>query len=145
MTSTVRFEVESAGNVAARARVGRHTLVFDQPQSQGGDGQGPSPLPVFAASAAACAHYYAAAFLAKRGLAVDGLRVDVEFDKADVGPARISRLALAVHVPPATPAKYLPAIERSVRGCPVWGTLSAPPELSLGILQDATGEAPCEG
>lgn len=143
--STVRFEVESAGNVASRVRVGKHTVVFDQPQSQGGDGQGPSPVSVFAASAAACAHFYAAAFLVKRGLPVEGLRVEVEFDKTDEGPARLSRLALAVHVPPATPAKYLPAIERSVRGCPVWGTLSAPPDLSLDVLQDSAAEAPCEG
>jgi len=65
--------VESIGKVGSRAQVDGHAFVFDQPRSvPGGEDRGPSPLDVMAASAAACAHYFAAAYLHGRGLATEG-------------------------------------------------------------------------
>jgi len=65
----VKAVVESIGQVGSRTRVGDHELIFDQPGSvPGGEDRGPSPLDVLAASVAACAHYFAAAYLHGRGL-----------------------------------------------------------------------------
>ena len=92
--------IESAGNVASRVRLGDHELVFDQPRSvPGGEDRGPSPLDLMAVSVAACAHYYAAAFLHGRGLPTEGLSVEVEFEKERVPVSRIGHLALKVHLP----------------------------------------------
>ena len=74
--------VESAGKVASKGRLGDHELLFDQPATvPGGDDRGPSPLDVLAVSVAACAHYYAAAYLHGRGLSTEALSVETEFEK----------------------------------------------------------------
>ena len=52
-----------------------------------------------AVSVAACAHYFAAAFLFGRGLPTDGLTVEVESEKERVPVSRIGHLALKIHLP----------------------------------------------
>lgn len=129
--------VESAGGVASRVRLGSHELTFDQPSSvPGGEDRGPSPLDVMAVTVGACAHYFAAAFLAARKLTVEGLKVEVEADKVRQPQPRFGKLSIRVVVPASVPAEYLPQIERVVRNCPAYGTLVHPPELELTFDQE---------
>lgn len=126
--------VESAGNVASRVRLGEHDLIFDQPRSvPGGEDRGPSPLDVMAVSVAACAHYFAAAFLYARGLSTEGLSVEVEFEKERLPVSRIGRLALKVHLPGGLSDRQLAGVERAIKACPAYGTLLQPPRVELSI------------
>ena len=130
--------VESAGNVGSRVRLGEHEVVFDQPKSvPGGDDRGPSPLDVMAVSVAACAHYYAAAFLYGRGLSTDGLSVEVEFEKERVPVPRIGHLALRIHLPRDLAGhlsdRQLAGIEQAIKSCPAYGTLLRPPRVEVSI------------
>jgi uncharacterized OsmC-like protein len=130
--------IESAGNVASRARLGDHELVFDQPRSvPGGEDRGPSPLDLMAASVAACAHYYAAAFLYARGLATEGLSVEVEFEKERLPVSRIGHLALTVHLPVGLSGRLtdrqIAGVERAIESCPAYGTLLQPPRVEISI------------
>jgi uncharacterized OsmC-like protein len=126
--------IESAGGVASRVRLGVHELIFDQPpEVPGGSLRGPSPLEVMAASVGACAHYFAAAFLFGRKLPTDGLRVEVEAEKVRDPSSRFGKMTLCVRLPPGVPDHYLPAIERAVRSCPAYGTLTRSPDLVLEI------------
>ena len=126
--------VESAGKVASRVRLGSHELVFDQPAPvPGGDDRGPSPLDVLAVSVAACAHYFAAAFLHGRGLPTEGLTVEVEFEKERVPAPRIGRLSMKVHLPPGLSERQLTGVERAIKSCPAYGTLLHPPKVELTI------------
>lgn len=129
------FTVESGGNVASQVKLGRHTLRFDQPKSHGGDSSGPSPLVVFASAAGGCAHYYLAIFLKKRGIPTDDLKVDVTMAKADDSPPRLGTLDMVVHLPEGVPAKYLGALEKVVKQCPVYGTLVGTPSMGLEFNQ----------
>ena len=137
----LHFQVRSAGGVASTVQLGPHTVLFDQPVALGGAARGPSPLVVFAAAVGACSHYYAAAFLTQRGLPVEGLTVDVDYEKASEGPERIANLVMQIQVPAATPAKYLAAIERAVRGCPAYGTLVQSPDVVLRVVRQAESAA----
>ena len=126
--------IESAGNVASRVRLGDHELVFDQPRSvPGGEDRGPSPLDLMAVSVAACAHYYAAAFLYARGLSTEGLSVEVEFEKERVPVSRIGHLALKVHLPAGLSDRQLAGVERAIKSCPAYGTLLQPPRVEISI------------
>jgi putative redox protein len=126
--------VESAGKVASRARLGPHELVFDQPAGvPGGDDRGPSPLDVLAVSVAACAHYYAAAYLHGRGLATEGLTVEVQFEKDRAPVPRIGGLSMKVHLPAGLTERQLLGIERAIKSCPAYGTLLHPPTVELTI------------
>jgi putative redox protein len=126
--------VESAGKVASRARLGNHELTFDQPAPvPGGDDRGPSPLDVLAVSVAACAHYYAAAFLYARGLSTDGLTVEVEADKDKLPAPRLGRVSMRVSIPHPLSERLRAGIERAIRSCPAYGTLLHSPSVTLTI------------
>ena len=126
--------IESTGKVASRVRLGPHELIFDQPALvPGGDDRGPSPLDVLAVSVAACAHYYAAAFLHGRGLPTEGLTVAVEFEKERAPTPRIGRLSMKVQLPAGLTERQLAGVERAIKSCPAYGTLLHPPKVELTI------------
>lgn len=127
--------VESIGKVGSRVRAGGHELVFDQPASvPGGEDRGPSPLDVMAVSVAACAHYYAAAYLHGRGLSPEGLVVEVEAEKERVPVSRIGRIAIEVRVPAGLDERQMAGIERAIKSCPAYGTLLHPPVVELAVV-----------
>lgn len=130
----MKATIESLGGVASRARIGAHELTFDQTSAApGGTDRGPSPLDVLAVSVAACAHYYAAAFMFARKIPVDGLRVDVEAEKTREPVPRFGRLTIRVTLPTGFPEEYLPAIDRAIRHCPAYGTLTHLPLVELEV------------
>ena len=90
-----------------------------------------------AVSVAACAHYYAAAFLYARGLSTEGLSVEVEFEKERVPVSRIGHLALKVHLPVGLSDhlsdRQLAGVERAIKSCPAYGTLLQPPRVEISI------------
>jgi uncharacterized OsmC-like protein len=126
--------VESIGKVGSRVRVGEHELIFDQPASvPGGEDRGPSPLDVMAVSVAACAHYYAAAYLTGRGLSPEGLAVEVEAEKERVPVSRIGRITIEVRVPAGLDERQMTGIERAIKSCPAYGTLLHPPVVEVAV------------
>jgi uncharacterized OsmC-like protein len=133
--------IESAGAVASRVRLGSHELLYDQPMSvPGGEDRGPSPLDAMAAAVGACAHYFSAAVLHARKIDTAGLRVEVEAEKVREPSPRYGRFSIRVILPAGVPERYMPLIERAVRGCPAYGTLLHPPEVEISISRDS-GEA----
>ena len=139
--------VESIGRVGSRVRLGEHQLVFDQPVSvPGGQDRGPSPLDVMVASVAACAHYFAAAYLQGRGLAVEGLTVEIDAEKERVPVSRIGRLIMRIKLPAGLSDRHIAGIERAIKSCPAYGTLLHSPsvdiEIDSGIDQQEMG---CSG
>jgi uncharacterized OsmC-like protein len=130
----VKTIIESIGKVASRAEVGGHALVFDQPATvPGGENRGPSPLDVMAVAVAACAHYYAAAYLHARGLSPDGLTVEVAAEKDRVPVSRIGRVDLRVNLPGGLPDRHRAGVERAIKTCPAYGTLLHPPVVEIAV------------
>lgn len=126
--------VESIGEVGSKVVLGGHVLVFDQPVTvPGGEDRGPSPLDVMAASVAACAHYFAAAYLQGRGLSPDGLSVEVSSEKERVPVSRIGRLEIKVKLPPGLSERQLDGAERAIKSCPAYGTLLHSPTVEIAI------------
>lgn len=126
--------IESIGRVGSRALVGGHELVFDQPTTvPGGQDRGPSPLDVMSVSVAACAHYFAAAYLHGRGLTPDGLRVEVEAEKERVPVSRIGRLHIHVRLPRGLSERHRAGIERAIKSCPAYATLLHPPTVQISL------------
>jgi uncharacterized OsmC-like protein len=133
--------VESFGNVASRAAVGNHELIFDQPTNvPGGEDRGPSPLDVMSLSVAACAHYFASAYLFGRRLSREGLSVEVAAEKERVPMSRIGRLEMKVRLPPGLEARHVEGIERAIKSCPAYGTLLHPPSIEISIDEGDAGE-----
>jgi uncharacterized OsmC-like protein len=87
---------------------------------------------------AACAHYFAAAFLHGRGLSTAELTVEVESEKERLPVSRIGRVSLTVHVPSGLSAGQVATIERAIKSCPAYGTLLHPPSVAITVRGDAT-------
>lgn len=139
----MKTTIESIGKVGSRVRLGVHELVFDQPSSvSGGEDRGPSPLDVMAVAVAACAHYYAAAYLHGRGLSTEGLTVDCEAVKERVPVSRIGSFSMKVRVPAGLGERQISGIERAIKSCPAYGTLLHPPTVEVAV---EGGPAPARG
>ena len=137
--------IESIGRVGSRARIGEHELVFDQPRTvPGGEDRGPSPLDVMVVSVAACAHYFAAAYLHGRGLPTEGLRVEVDAQKERLPVSRIGHLAMRVNLPGGLPEKHVAGVERAIKSCPAYGTLLHAPSVEIAI-EAASAQVPEAG
>jgi len=131
----VKAVVESIGKVGSQARLGEHQLVFDQPAGvPGGQDRGPSPLDVMVLSVAACAHYYASAFLYARGHATDDVTVEVESEKQRLPISRIGRLTLRVRLPAGLSEREVAGVERAIKSCPAYATLLHPPAVEMTIV-----------
>jgi uncharacterized OsmC-like protein len=138
--------IESIGGVASRVTLGSHELIFDQPGTvPGGEDRGPSPLDVMSVSVAACAHYFAAAYLHGRKLSPEGLSVEVIAEKERLPVARIGRLELKVRLPAGLDPRHVAGIERAIKSCPAYGTLLHPPSVTLSLEPGAEGRAPPSG
>ncbi len=141
--------IESIGKVGSRARVGGHDLIFDQPEAvPGGEDRGPSPLDVMYVSVAACAHYFAAAYLHGRDLSPEGLAVEVTAEKERVPVSRIGRLEMKVRLPAGLTERHVAGIERAIKSCPAYGTLLHPPSVEISIDgpgQTGRDQGPADG
>jgi hypothetical protein len=82
---------------------------------------------------AACAHYFAAAYLHGRGLSPEGLTVEVAAEKERVPVSRIGQLEMRIHLPPGMGERHVAGIERAIKSCPAYGTLLHPPLVELSI------------
>ena len=130
--------IESIGKVGSRAIVGGHELVFDQPTKvPGGEDRGPSPLDVMSVAVAACAHYFAAAYLYARDLPREGLTVEVTAEKERVPVSRLGRVELRVHLPAGLDERHVAGVERAIKSCPAYGTLLHSPSVEVSIERAA--------
>jgi uncharacterized OsmC-like protein len=89
---------------------------------------------------AACAHYYAAAYLHGRGFPTESVSVEVESEKARLPVSRIARLTLVVHLPAGLDRKHVEGVERAIKACPAYGTLVHPPAVEMRVVPGAPPE-----
>jgi putative redox protein len=114
------------------AQLGSHELILDQPLNGGGDDAGPTPLDLLGAGIGGCVALYVHKFLDTRGVADDGLRVEVIQHTAR-NPHRIERFEVRIVVPPDMPDVYKPMIESIARVCPVYNTLARGSEVTVTV------------
>ena len=114
------------------AQVGAHELVLDQPLRGGGHDAGPSPIELFGVALGSCIGLYVHKFLASRGVADEGLRVEVT-QHATRNPHRIGRFDVLIVLPYEVPALYRPMIEAVARTCPAYNTLVRSADIAIAI------------
>ena len=124
--------VRHDGGLRFSATIRDHTVVMDQPLSNGGEDTAASPMELLSAALGGCAALYVHQFCAARGIADDGMSVDVITENARK-PYRVGRFAIRVTLPPGFPDEYRAAVERAVMTCPVHNTFLHPPAVELDI------------
>ena len=105
------------------ARIRSHSIVVDQPLAAGGEDAGPMPIELLGASLGTCIALYVQQFCQSRGLASEGMRVEVE-QRSARNPSRIREFVVRVMLPVELPDQYAALLERVAASCPAHNTLA---------------------
>jgi len=124
--------VSHEGALRFAAQIGPHRIIVDQPKRSGGEDGGPSPVELLGASLGTCVAFYVQQFCHSRGLAYDGLRVEVEQEGAR-NPSRVGQFAVRVILPGQLSRPHWEMLERVARSCPAHNTLTAGAEVTVVI------------
>ncbi|SRR5579883_2461696 len=128
----MEITVEHLGAVQFQIHAGRHTIISDQPEANGGFDEGITPPELMLASLGSCAGYYAAGYLRKKGLASEGTRVRVTAGKVP-GPARLDDFRIEISLPVSVGSEHRKGVDEAVRHCLIHNTLLHPPAITIQI------------
>ena len=132
--------VTHEGGMRFAAQVRSHRVIVDQPERAGGDDAGPMPLELLGTALGTCTALYVQQFLQARGLPSEGMRVEVEQQKAS-NPSRIGLFVVRVVPPAALPPAYAELLERVARSCPAHGTLAHEAQVLITVDTAAAAAA----
>lgn len=107
------------------------TVKTDQSRDHGGDGSAPEPFDLFLASLATCAGIYVLGFCQARGIPTDGIRLSQTSTREE---GKLTKVHLAITLPPSFPEKYVHAVKAAAGGCKVKKTLADPPEITVDAI-----------
>jgi putative redox protein len=106
------------------------TIRTDQPTRGGGEGSAPEPFDLFLASIATCAGIYVKGYCDARGIAVDGLGLEMQVER-DADGRRVARLVLEIQLPEGFPESQRDAVVRTAELCAVKKHILHPPEFAV--------------
>jgi uncharacterized OsmC-like protein len=110
-----------------------HRVRVDQPIADQGADTAPTPTELFVGSLAACVAFYAGRYLARHGLARDGLAVHADFDMATDRPARVAAIRVTIGVPAGFPAERVAALTAVASHCTVHNSLALQPAVTVTV------------
>jgi putative redox protein len=84
-TNSMRAVARQREKLTHDVRTGSHTIVVDEPESEGGADLGPSPQELLAAALASCTAVTMEMYAQRKGWNVNGLAVDCRFIPAERG------------------------------------------------------------
>ncbi|UCF93672.1 MAG: OsmC family protein [Desulfobacterales bacterium] len=124
------MEINFPGGKRVDSLVRGFTVKTDQSKEDGGENTAPSPFELFLASIGTCAGIYALNFCQKRHIDTDNLKIGLEFQK-NSKTNMVERICIDVKLPPSFPAKYKPALIKSIGLCSVKKHLETPPQVQI--------------
>jgi putative redox protein len=79
---------------AQRIRLGKHTVVADEPEAHGGKDSGPAPYALLLASLAACTAITLEMYAARKGFRLGEVKVDLRLFREDDGERAERRITI---------------------------------------------------
>jgi putative redox protein len=108
--------------------IDNHTVVVDEPESNGGADQGPSPTRLLAAALASCTAITVEMYAARKGWDVGDLEVSVDADRNDDGELHYT---VTLDLPGGLTEEQTARIKTIAGKCPVHKALVGPTEVSI--------------
>jgi ribosomal protein S12 methylthiotransferase accessory factor len=126
----VKLDITFPGGARVRASLDGLAVDTDQMPGEGGEGSAPSPFDLFLASVGACAGSYVLAFLRRRKIPAEGVRL-VEHVRAEAESGMVDLIEIEILVPEGFPEKLLPGMVRSAELCAVKKHFEHPPKVAV--------------
>lgn len=133
----MELTIKHLGDVKFEITAGKHTVLCDQPESNGGKDEGMTPPDFFLASLGSCAAFYAVAYLKKKGLSREGVAVRISAGKA-AAPARLDNFKIEVQIPFALSEADRIGVDQAVHHCLIHNTLLHPPTIEIELQTPVT-------
>ena len=125
-TMTVTF----LGGKRVDAEYDGFTIRTDQPAQGGGEGSAPQPFDLFLASIATCAGIYVKGYCDSRGIATEGLGLEMQIER-EPEKHRVVRLLLEIRLPAGFPEKHREGVVRAAELCAVKKHILNPPTFEI--------------
>ena len=125
-TMVVRFP----GGKRVDAEYGGFVVKTDQPPQAGGEGSAPQPFDLFLASIATCAGIYVKGYCDSRGIATEGLGLEMQIER-EPEKHRVVRLLLEIRLPAGFPEKHREGVVRAAELCAVKKHILNPPTFEI--------------
>lgn len=133
----MEMKVAFPGGLAVTAAFKGYTVTTDQAVEHGGGGTAPEPFDLFLASLGTCAGLYALRFCQQRGIATQGLGLNLTTEKHPE-EKRLALVRLEIELPDGFPEKYREALIRSVDQCAVKRHILTPPRFEVATVAGRT-------
>ena len=133
--------VEHLGSVQFEIRARGHFIASDQPIESGGFDEGMTPPEFLLAALGSCAGFYAAQYLRKHKLAMEGTRVRVTSEKVKDPVPRMTNFVVEVDSPVELTDKQREGVHEAVEHCLVHNTLLHAPKITLKIEAPVSAKA----
>ncbi|MGE5226582.1 MAG: OsmC family protein [Planctomycetaceae bacterium] len=114
-------------------KMGPHTVLVDQPGSDGSAGVAPTPTDLWVMGLAGCVAFYAGRFLDRHGIDRKGLEVICDFEMATDRPARVASIDLRVCLPEGFPEDKRARLLAVVDHCTVHNSMTNPPAVAIAL------------
>ena len=114
----IELRLDRTAALAQTVHIGKHELVADVSEAEGGGDTGPSPHDLYDAALGACKALTVMWYARKKGIPVDDIQTRVERDAADERKG-VYRLTTTLKVHGALSDAQLKELETVARKCPV--------------------------
>lgn len=111
---------------------GRHRIVTDQPEEDGGQDAGMSPVELFVGSIASCVGYFVGRFCSRHNIPQDGLTVEAEWTMAE-GPHRVGAVSIAIRLPHRLTHDQKERLLKVAHGCTVHQSIAVPATVDIRL------------
>jgi len=128
----MEITVEHLGALQFEIKARQHAVVSDQPPENGGHDEGMTPPELLLASLGSCVGFYAAQYLRKHKLAMEGTRVRVTADKLR-DPARIDNFRIEIETPAILTEQHRDGVKNAAHHCLIHNTLLHPPKIAIEV------------
>lgn len=117
-------------NYVTKVEVNGWQLTADEPVELGGKFLGPSPVQYLAASLASCTSITLSMYAGRKGLALNGIEVEVEFVNEPEGSYFIRKIHVGGTLTPEQEKRFI----QIANACPVSKLLSNPSKINTIIV-----------
>ena len=111
---------------------GKHRIVTDQPEEDGGQDAGMSPVELFVGSIASCVAYFVGRFCSRHNISQDGLTVEAEWTTAEA-PHRVGAVSIAIRLPHRLTHDQKERLLKVAHGCTVHQSITGPVRVDLRL------------
>lgn len=129
----MQVHITFQGNLKFEASTRNHTILSDQPLSNGGEDLGMTPPEWFLSSLGSCVGFYAVKYLEARHLDPSHLTIEISAEKTKESPVRLESIRIQVLPGIALEERHCVGLTKAVDACILHNTLTHPPQMATEI------------